>query len=664
MKLHLKELLNPQQYRGASILHGPLLIIAGAGSGKTRVITYRIANMLQQGIAQKSILALTFTNKAAQEMEQRICAHTGTPARQLTVSTFHAFGLSIIQRHAAKLGYRGKLTVFDTQDIASLIKESAREIKFSEDRLDVYGIAAHFSRIKSGMASWEGESLRWKKLFHEYQAHLKAYQAVDFDDLISLPISLFTSHPEVLEEYQERFQYILVDEFQDTSRIQYTFLKMIAQRYRNICVVGDDDQSIYSWRGADYENISSFEKDFPEVTEIKLEQNYRSTGTILSAANQVIANNKKRKPKSLWTGEQQGYPLRLVCPEDEADEAAFIASKIRELKYAKSLRYDAFGILVRTNALMSTIEAELLAEQIPYTVSGGQSFFARKEVKDVIAYLRILAQPHNDLDFLRIINTPRRGLGKSTIEHIRHAADEGGSSLFSAARQLVSSESSRLPDRSKKPLLELLDLIEETSDSIRGSSSISAVLKSLLERIEYRQYLIGEHPKNPQLGQWKYGNAERFLQFLAQWQQDSDQKNSSLFDLINKVSLTGKQEPASQEGRVNLMTIHASKGLEFTCVFLPAVEQDIIPHGRSIEEGPGALEEERRLFYVALTRARQILYLSCCSTRKVMNEKRTCIPSPFLDEVPKELFSSEEPEIKPDDQTDFFAALRSQLTGG
>ncbi len=666
MKLHLRNSLNPEQYRAASTVDGPLLIIAGAGSGKTRMITYRIANLLEQGIPQKSILALTFTNKAAKEMEQRITSLLNRPAKGLTVSTFHSFGLQMLQRHSSLLGFRGKLTVFDSQDIAAMIKESAREIKLSQEKLDIYGIAAHFSRVKNGLASWEGESGTWKSLFDEYQSHLRAYNAVDFDDLISLPIVLFEKHPEVLEAYQERYRYILVDEFQDTSRIQYSLLSMLSRKYRNICVVGDDDQSIYSWRGADYENITSFESDFPEVKEIKLEQNYRCTGNILTAANHLISHNMKRKAKSLWTGEQKGHPLHLIHPENETDEAAFITSKIRELKFQRKLRYDSFGILVRTNALMSTIESELLAENIPYSVSGGQSFFARKEVKDVIAYLRVLANPHNDMDLLRVINTPRRGLGKTAIEQIRSAAEAGGSSLYSAAVQLSGSGNSTLSERSRRPLTDLLEMLQETSAAIRKSRNMSGVLKALLDRIEYRLFLIQEHPKNLQLGQWKYANVERFLQFFSQWQSEADTPNPSLHDYINRISLSGKQEPDTREGRVSLMTIHASKGLEFDCVFLPAVEDLIIPHGKSLEENPDSIEEERRLFYVALTRARQSLFLTCCATRKVMKDRRECAPSPFLDEIPKELFAGEEsrPEATREEVKDYFAQLRMRLAQG
>jgi len=664
MKLRLKELLNTEQYEAASVTEGPLLIIAGAGSGKTRMITYRIAHLLELGIPQRAVLALTFTNKAAKEMEERVSQLLGKPAKRLTVSTFHAFGLQVIKRHGPLLGFRGNITVFDTQDVQALIKESAREAKISLEELNVYDIAGRFSQIKSGLASLDKKTAVIRQLYEEYQSHLRTYQAVDFDDLIALPLELFSTQPEVLEEYRERFRHILVDEFQDTSRQQYQLLRMIALGHRNICVVGDDDQSIYSWRGANYENITDFETDFPEVREIKLEQNYRCTGNILTAANHLIANNAKRKVKALWTGEQEGLPLYLRTMDTESDEAGFMISKIREMKRKNRWSYGSFGILVRTNSLMNSIEHELVTENIPYSVSGGQSFFARKEVKDVIAYLRVLANPHNDIDLLRVINTPRRGLGKSTIDHLHRWAEKRGSSLYSAARDMISVDASPLTGKAKGALEELLSLLDETSRRIKQSRQMAEVLKNLLEVIEYRLHLLAEHPKNEQLGRWKYDNVLRFLQFFSQWEQDPDTGSATLYDYLNRISLSGKQEPDLREGRISLMTIHASKGLEFDCVFLPAVEEEIIPHGRSIEEDPASLEEERRLFYVALTRARQAVFISSCRTRKYLKGRRECLPSPFLEEIPKELFSHEETDapVSTEEARDFFSELRKKLS--
>ncbi len=661
MDLHLKDELNPEQYRAASTLSGPLLIIAGAGSGKTRMITYRIAYMLSKGIAQRHILGLTFTNKAAREMADRVSDLLGKPTRQLTLSTFHAFGLKVLQEQASLLGFEKHLTVYDAYDVTAMIKESARALKMSVEQLDFYSICGHFSRIKTGLDDFSGSLPGWKQLYREYNKHLRAYNAVDFDDLLMLPIKLFEEHPEVLETYRQRYTHILVDEFQDTSRIQYRLLYLLAQEHRNLCVVGDDDQSIYSWRGANYENITDFERDFPEVQEIKLEQNYRCTGNILSAANTVIAHNTRRKSKSLWTGSSQGYPLYLHHLEHETEEAEFITAKIKELRVKKRLPYGSFGILVRTNSLMSTLESELMAEGIPYAVSGGQSFFSRKEIKDVISYLRVLARPHSDIDFLRIINTPRRGIGRASVEQIRSTAREGSSSLFSAAKLLV--QGTLLKESSRRSLQELLELIQETSRKILKGPRMASKLKDLLEQVEYRLHLLQEHPKNPKIGQWRWDQVLRFLQYFSQWEEDPDTLNPSVFDYLNRISLTGKQEPDTGEGQVSLMTIHASKGLEFDCVFLPAVEDLIIPHGRSLEDDPGSIEEERRLFYVALTRARKSLYLSTCSRRRIMREDRDMVPSPFLNEIPQELFGTGETdqEVPPEESRDLFNMLRSRL---
>jgi len=597
-------------------------------------------------------------------MSERVSQLTEGPAAGLTVSTFHSFGLQLIQAHGPLLGYRGSITVFDTQDKLAMIQEVLRQTPGLRGGVTAGEAASYISQKKTSLGNSAEESHpALPRIFTEYQDHLKAFQAVDFDDLLLLPITLFTSRPEVLSSYQKRFQYILVDEFQDTSNIQYRLLRMLADYHRNLCVVGDDDQSIYSWRGADYSNITSFEKDFPEVQEIKLEQNYRSTGNILEAANHLIANNRLRKQKSLWTGEVQGLPLHFRVFEHETEEAESITAKIRELALKNSWNYDDFGILVRANSLMGTLEHELMAAAIPYTVSGGMSFFARKEVKDVIAYLRITANPHNDVDLLRILNTPRRGLGKSTAEELRSTADSGGSSLYSAAEMLAFGEPSPLPSRGKHALQELIELIRWAREEVKTGKPISEMLSRLLDRIAYRQFLMQEHAKNPRIGEWKYGNVERFREFLSRWEEDHEEGELSLADYLNRISLTGKQEPDTRGGKVSLMTIHASKGLEFPCVFLPAVEDGIIPHEKSIAENPQAVEEERRLFYVALTRAKEALYLSRCSSRKFMQSRRDASPSPFLQEIPESFFTETAPSSSPtrEEVLRTFADLRSKL---
>ena len=417
----LKEELNPEQYKAVTAIDGAILIIAGAGSGKTRVITYRIAHMLDMGIPQSQILALTFTNKAAKEMSDRVKELTQKKLQNLTVSTFHAFGVKILRSDIERLGYRENFSIYDETDRTALIKECGRELKFSPDALDIYKISTLFSNIKTGRKNWETANDMYRQLYESYQEGLKLYNAVDFDDLIVLPIKLFKEHPDILAKYKERYKYIMVDEFQDTSHQQYELMHLLADK--NVAVVGDDDQSIYSWRGADYQNIINFEKDF-DVQEIRLEQNYRSTETILEAANGVISHNTNRKDKKLWSGNGGGKPIEIFMPENETDEANFIAESIQGIAMEDSRKYDEFGVLIRANTQSRFIEEAFLQANIPYTMSGGTSFFERKEIKDVISYLRVIANHDDDINLLRIINTPRRGIGRATIQLINDEANK------------------------------------------------------------------------------------------------------------------------------------------------------------------------------------------------------------------------------------------------
>ncbi|MBQ4331103.1 MAG: UvrD-helicase domain-containing protein, partial [Spirochaetaceae bacterium] len=424
----LRQELNQEQFEAVTTTEGPLLIIAGAGSGKTRVITYRIAHMLDKGIPQSQILALTFTNKAAKEMEERVKEKTGRKLQNLTVSTFHAFGVKVLRQDIERLGWRSNFSIYDETDRNQLIKETGRELGFTADALDVYAVGNLFSNIKTGRWTWDDPNPKmrgnsqYQQLYQEYQRGLQLYNAVDFDDLITLPIRLFREHPDVLEQYRSRYKYIMVDEFQDTSIQQYQMMHLLADR--NVAVVGDDDQSIYSWRGANYENIRMFERDFPDVREIRLEQNYRSTETILAAANGVISHNTNRKDKALWSGNGSGRPIEIFLPENEAAEADFIAEAIQGICMSEKRSYDDFGVLMRANTQSRAIEEAFLAANIPYTISGGSSFFQRKEIKDVISYLRVCANHDDDIYLLRILITPRRGIGRKTLETLNQLARE------------------------------------------------------------------------------------------------------------------------------------------------------------------------------------------------------------------------------------------------
>jgi DNA helicase-2/ATP-dependent DNA helicase PcrA len=689
-KLNLETELNGPQLQAVTAVEGPVLIIAGAGSGKTRVITYRIAHMLEKGIPQHAILALTFTNKAAKEMETRVRELTGKKLQSLTVSTFHAFGLSVIRDQAEPLGYRKNFSVYDETDRAALIKESLRECHLSSNKVDLYALGQLFSNIRTGLAVWNDgvagkkaggmASNDLKPVYEEYRQGLKVYNAVDFDDLLAIPLELFETSRDALEKYRQRYRYIMVDEFQDTSLIQYKLLRLLAGSNANVCVVGDDDQSIYSWRGANYENLLSFEKDFPGGIEIKLEQNYRSTSTILEAANGVIAHNTNRKEKTLWSGGGGGRPVELFYPENESAEADFIASQIRHLSIMESLKYHDFGVLTRTNSLARNIEEAFLAESIPYKVSGGTSFFQRKEIKDIISYLRVIANPDDDVSLLRIINTPRRGIGRTTIAALSDVARRNRASIWDAISRLNHARSGGQQGlfQDKQAVTELeefIQLIETHRAEIlerRGAPGepwkLSQKTRALVDAVDYWGYLVTEHGKEEKKARWKFGNIEYFIRMIENWERDPDNLDAGLYPWLNRISLITKDDGDDDTaGKVSLMTIHSAKGLEFPVVFIAGAERGLIPHERSIEDSEdeaGSIEEERRLFYVAITRAREKLYITSCRKRGRLRNTVDCEPSPFLDEIPKHLIEYHEAEKIVDNAEmadDLFARIRAQF---
>jgi len=668
-KLNIETELNEPQANAVRAIDGPVLIIAGAGSGKTRVITYRIANMLEKGIPQSAILALTFTNKAAREMEQRVKEITGRKLQSLTVSTFHAFGLKILKEECELLGYRKNFSVYDETDKMSLIKEALRECKMFSAKNDLYAISQYFSKIKTGLAKWTDDATL-QPVYDEYQQLLKIYNSVDFDDLLTIPLELFEKHSDILNKYRKKYRYILVDEFQDTSLIQYKLLKFLAEdKNANICVVGDDDQSIYSWRGANYENLLMFEKDFPDRIEIKLEQNYRSTTTILDAANGVISHNTGRKGKNLWSPNTGGRPIELFFPQNETHEAEFIASQIKPLMIREDYKYHDFGVLTRTNSLARNIEEAFLAENIPYRVSGGTSFFQRKEIKDIISYLRVIANPDDDVSLLRIINTPRRGIGKTAIASLSEIAKKNRISLWDSIARLNYARSQGQQGlfqdkRSATELEEFSAMIENFRTLFLERKSedgkflpLPQCARTLVENIDYWSYLVIEHGKDEKKARWKFNNIEYFIRMISNWESDPDNLDSGLYAWLNRISLITRDDGENDnEGKVNLMTIHAAKGLEFPVVFIAGVEEGLIPHEKSIEnedndDSAGSVEEERRLFYVAITRAREKLYITSCQKRRTLQTSRDCSPSPFIDEIPKDLIKIHEPEKEADDGT-------------
>lgn len=675
---HILERLNPQQREAAETIDGPLLIIAGAGSGKTGVITARIAYMIASGIDPASILAMTFTNKAAGEMTDRVRdllaetdrSRSSTSGVKLpTISTFHAFGLAMLRRYGRILGYRSNFTVYDTGDQIALLKEAARELRIDPDGLEIYNLLQLFSTIKTERRGWQDSDPQLRELYSSYQAHLITFNAMDFDDLIVRPLQLLRDHENVRGYYTDRFRYIMVDEFQDTSTIQYRVLHQLSREWRNVCVVGDDDQSIYSWRGADFSNLENFEKDFPDFREIKLERNYRSTGAILDAANAVITNNSNRKAKALWTSIAGGNLVELSYPGSDEEEAAFIAEKIKILAYQDGLGFDSFGILIRTNGQARLLEEALLEADVPYRISGGQSFFQRKEIKDVAGYLRVILNPDDDVNLLRTINTPRRGIGRKTVEVLHTPADERRISLYSTIAMILHGEIPQEEHRLGKGALgglgEYVELIDDYRKRFGESRRIAATTERLVNDLDYRGYLVQEFQKSDRAAKAKWKNIGFFLRSIDRYETNPDIFDPSLQGYLNRISLQTRDELSEEDtaGKVHLMTIHSAKGLEFDIVFLAGVEAGLLPHARSVEENNGNVDEERRLFYVAITRARRRLYMTSCRRRMIRNDIVESQPSPFLMEIPADLLNQtgSDPStgiVIPDDP---FAALKARF---
>lgn len=660
----LKKELNPEQYKAVITTDGAILIIAGAGSGKTRVITFRIAYMLEKGIPQSQILALTFTNKAAKEMSDRIRSLTQKKLQNLTISTFHAFGVKILRADIEKLGYRENFSIYDETDRTSLIKECGRELKFSPEAMDIYTIGNLISNIKTGRKNWDSSNDMYRPLYESYQEGLKLYNAVDFDDLIVLPIKLFRENPDILQKYRERYKYIMVDEFQDTSHQQYELMHLIADK--NVAVVGDDDQSIYSWRGADYQNIINFEHDF-SVTEIRLEQNYRSTETILEAANGVISHNTNRKDKKLWSGNGSGKPIEIFMPENETDEANFIAESILGIAAEEKRKYDDFGVLMRANTQSRFIEEAFLENNIPYTMSGGTSFFERKEIKDIISYLRVISNRDDDINLIRILNTPRRGIGRVAIQLLNDEAKLQGCTMWNAMISLCNRQDSPASDILKEDLQNFINLIENHKQKLLSGRGLAQKVRNLVEDINYKDYLLTEYSKNEKAVRFKLMNIESLLNSIEIWETNPDNQNPNLYTYLNRITLMsrGDNEDENDKGKVNLMTIHASKGLEFPVVFIAGVEEGLIPHARSVAENDGNVEEERRLFYVAITRARDKLIISACKKRRHLQTVTETEPSRFLDEIPPNLVEYHQEKVITKEETgqmfhDFLAQLKAR----
>ena len=629
--------LNPSQREAVRHLEGPLLVLAGAGSGKTRVITAKIAHLIEQGgIAARHITAVTFTNKAAREMKGRVGKLLDAQAgRGLSISTFHTLGLNILRRELKTAGLRAGFSIFDEQDVEQLLRELTKKNEADKDTLQRarWQISAWKNDLidpdaAQGSASDDFESF-YAALYGAYQRALRVYNAVDFDDLILLPVSLLRSDPALRERWQNRIRYMLVDEYQDTNGAQYELVKLLVGVRGALTVVGDDDQSIYAWRGARPENLARLRDDFPHLHVIKLEQNYRSTGRILRAANTLIANNEHVFEKRLWSELGPGELLRVVNCRDEEDEAERVISEIIQQRFNSGAPYSSFAILYRGNHQARPFEKALRTQNIPYFISGGTSFFSRSEVKDVMAYLRLIVNPNDDSAFLRIINTPRREIGTSTLETLSHYAAERRCSLFQAIDELALGE--RLKAR---PLSRLREFSAWLGSMGRGSEdSPVETVRQLLNDLDYRDW-IEQTSGSDKAAARRWENVEDLIGWLEKLRAD-EQKGESLGHMVNHLSLMDVLERQDEEDsgdRVVLMTLHGAKGLEFPHVFLVGMEEDLLPHRSSIEEDN--IAEERRLAYVGVTRAQRTLVMTCAERRRRAGELVRCEPSRFLQELP------------------------------
>ena len=625
-------LLNPQQRLAVETTGGPLLVLAGAGSGKTRVLTYRVAKLIEDGVPPWKILAITFTNKAAKEMAERISKLAGAQAAEVWVSTFHACCARILRRDIEKLGYKRQFAIYDEDDRLTLIKSILKELNLSDKEYPPRQVRAVISDAKNRMltpAEWlkdAGDNFRNKHLsevYARYEDGLRGNNALDFDDLLLKTLELLASQPPVLDYYRNRFDYILVDEYQDTNAAQYELVRLLAGEKRNLCVVGDDDQSIYGWRGADIRNILDFEKDFPDAKVVKLEQNYRSTANILDAANQVIAHNRGRKEKALWTEAGEGEKITLYRALDERDEAAYIAAMARR----EAQRYGAgqVAVLYRTNAQSRVLEEAFVRSGTAYRVYGGLKFYDRKEVKDLIAYMRALVHPDDDISPRRIINEPKRAIGDSTVEALLEYGRENELSLLSAALDV---DNVPLSTRAATAVRGFAEMMIDLTEALYEQKP-SEFLDTLLEKTGYaRQYEAAPSDENTA----RLENIEELRGAVTDFERLNPEGGMTDF-LENVALMTDLDGMEEQRGAVTLMTLHAAKGLEFDAVFLAGMEENIFPISRALMD-EDQLEEERRLCYVGITRARKKLYLSCAHTRMLYNARNANEPSRFLSELP------------------------------
>ncbi|MFB5661200.1 DNA helicase PcrA [Alteribacillus sp. HJP-4] len=641
--------MNPEQKEAVQLTEGPLLVMAGAGSGKTRVLTHRIAYLIREkAVPPYSILAITFTNKAAREMKGRVAKLVGPVAEDIWMSTFHSMCVRILRRDIDRIGYNRNFSILDSTDQLSVIKQILKDQNIDSKKFEprsILGIISSNKNIlltpkKFAEKAYGPFEETAADVYKEYQRRLRTNHALDFDDLIMMTIRLFREVPEVLEFYQRKFQYIHVDEYQDTNKAQYTLVNLLAEKHRNICVVGDSDQSIYKWRGADIQNILSFEGDYEEAVTILLEQNYRSTKNILRAANEVIKNNGGRKPKNLWTDNEEGSNLYYYQAADERDEAFYIVEKIKEVVAAGNNDYSDIAVLYRTNAQSRIIEEMFLKSNINYNMIGGTKFYDRKEIKDVLAYLRVIANPDDDISLGRIINVPKRGIGATTVDKIAAFATSQNISMFAALQE---ADQIGLNGRTAA---KLQDFTAQLGHWIQMQDylSVTELVEELLEKTGYRDALKADKSLESQS---RLENIDEFLSVTKDFEKKNDDK--SLIAFLTDLALVAdinQSDEEDEDSAVIMMTLHSAKGLEFPIVFLVGMEEGIFPHSRSLFEAE-EMEEERRLAYVGITRSEKELHLTHARMRQLYGRTQANPVSRFIEELPQELLEGKEETQQP-----------------
>ena len=635
------EKLNPAQREAVENTEGPVLILAGAGSGKTRVLTTRIGYLMEdKNVKAENILAITFTNKAANEMRERVEETLeGTDTKEMWITTFHSCCVRILRKSINKIGYNRSFVIYDSPDQITLIKDCMRELDISDKAFDPKYVLSCISNAKDKLYSPkkymqlnEGDISKTKigEIYALYQDRLKRNSALDFDDLIMKTVELFNECPDILDFYRNKFRYIMVDEYQDTSKAQYELIKLLAKQHQNICVVGDDDQSIYGWRGADIRNILEFERDYDNVKIVKLEQNYRSTQVILDAANHVIANNTERKRKKLWSDKKEGQLIKIQLAENEIEEGDFISNTINYMRRYEDREYKDFAVLYRANAQARSVEDALNRAGIPYNIYGGIKFYERKEIKDIIAYLRVIQNPQDDISLKRIINVPRRGIGLRTIEKIEDRASLKEESIYSVLIDIE--DNSDISRKARASISEFVDLMS-TLRSFTDVYTVSQVIDKILDVTGYKDELLKE--KNNE-GEDRLENLQELISVALEFESGSEDKSLEAF--LTSIALNAEpSDDEEQEDRVSLMTIHSSKGLEFPVVFLAGMEEKIFPIARAIQSMRDSdIEEERRLCYVGITRAKEELFLTLTRKRTLYGRTNPSVASRFIEELPKE----------------------------